>query len=111
MLPMKRPLTFIQQVDELILKNIAHPNMLLLLKVRLKLSKSQIYRKIKKRTRLSPSLYIRQKRLAVAYDWLRTTDAPVSEIAKLVGFKQVAYFSRCFSGYYGISPSRVRVQD
>ena len=108
---MERPLTFMQRVDELIFANIAHDNMLLLLKEQLELSKSQIYRKIKKRTRLSPSLYIRQKRLAVAYDWLQTTDVPVSVIARQVGFKQAAYFTRCFSQYYGVSPSESRMHD
>ena len=108
---MKRPPTFIQRVDELILSNIAHPHLLDVLSDQLQLSKSQIYRKIKKRTNLSTSLYIRQKRLSIAYDWLRTTDVPISEIAQLLGFKQVAYFSRCFSNCYGASPSGIRMQD
>jgi len=108
---MKRPSTFMQRVDELILVNIARPNMLQILHEQLKLSKSQIYRKIKKRTGLSPSLYIRQKRLAIAHDWLQTTDVPITKIAKQVGFKRAAYFSRCFSGFYGISPSSMRLHD
>ena len=108
---MKRPPTFIQRVDELILSNIAHPNLLLVLSEQLKLSKSQVYRKIKKRTGLSPSLYIRQIRLTIAHDWLQTTDASISEIAKQLGFREVAYFSRCFSKCYGVPPSRIRMQD
>lgn len=108
---MKPPLTFLERVDEIILTHISNPNMLSLLSEQLQLSKSQVYRKIKKRTQLSPSIYIRQKRLAIAHDWLRTTDAPISEIAQQVGFKQVAYFSRCFSGFYGVSPSALRMHD
>ena len=106
---MKRPLTFIQRVDALIYSNIAHPNLLQVLSDQLSLSKSQVYRKIKKQTGLSPSLYIRKIRLTIAHDWLQTTDASVFEIAKRLGFKQVAYFSRCFSETYGVSPSGIRM--
>ena len=105
---MKPPTTFLQRVNQLIYMDLPHPNMLQLLSVKLNLSKSQIYRKIKKQTQLSPTLYIRQERLAIAYNWLKETDATITEIAKSVGFKQVAYFSRCFSAYYGFPPSAVR---
>jgi DNA-binding response OmpR family regulator len=72
------------------------------------MSLSPLYRKIKALTGKSTAVYIRSVRLTRAYELLRQTEKSVSEIAYEVGFKDAAYFSRCFSEEYGESPRSVR---
>ena len=75
------------------------------------MSGSQLYRKLKALTGKSTAIYIRSIRLAQAYELLRQTDMTVSEIAYEVGFKNTAYFSRCFSEQYGKSPKYIRIES
>ena len=105
---MKTPLTFLQRVDELIEAHPAHSDMLGFLSTQLELSTSQIYRKIKRKTGRSPSLYVRHKRLEMAKVLIEQSDLTVTEISERVGFRQLSYFSRCFSTYFGVSPSSFR---
>ncbi len=74
----------------------------------LALSRSQLFRKLKALTNTSTAIYIRKVRLQKANELLHQTQRTVSEIAFDVGFKDVAYFSRCFSEEFGISPSATR---
>ena len=52
--------------------------------------------------------YLREYRMKVAYTMLERTDKSVSQIAGECGFLDDNYFSRCFRGYYGITPSKHR---
>ena len=104
----KPPKTFLSQVDELIEQYLSDPKLLWLLAKRMHLSSSQIYRKIKQKSGYSPSIYIRKKRLSIARQWIKQSDAPITEIAFRVGFQNLPYFSRCFLAEFGISPSRFR---
>jgi len=108
---MKLPPTFLQKIDTFLIENLTAFDFLSLLSIHLRLSKSQIYRKIKQKTGVSPSVYIRQKRLSIAYQWLLETDATISEIAAAVGFRNLSYFSRCFSDYFGYPPSGLRAAN
>lgn len=72
------------------------------------MSNSQLYRKLKAITGKSTAIYIRYNRLIMAKNLLETTDKTVSEVAYTVGFKELAYFSRCFSEEFGYPPSQVR---
>ena len=72
------------------------------------LSNSQVFRKIKKKTGLSPSNYIQKKRLEEAAILIKKSDLSISEIAYRVGFNTISYFSRSFSAYYGYPPSQLR---
>ena len=100
---------FIAQVNQIITTNLEREDFDLneLCKA-LGMSASQLYRKLKAITGKSTAIYIRFIRLEKAKDLLHTTDKNVSEIAYEVGFKELAYFSRCFSEEYGISPSQIR---
>ncbi len=73
------------------------------------MSVSQLYRKLKALTGSSMAIYIRSIRLVKALELLRQTDKSVSEIAYEVGFKDAAYFSRCFREEFGKSPKGARV--
>lgn len=74
----------------------------------LSLSTSQVYRKIKRATNLSTSLFIRKVRLEKAHELLEFSDLLVSDIAFRTGFTSLAYFSRSFTKAYGYTPSDVR---
>jgi AraC-like DNA-binding protein len=100
---------FLDQVDNFIQINLSNGNLCLDdLKDALFLSTSQIYRKIKEKTGKSPSVYIRNYRLAEAYHLITSTEDTFSQIAYEVGFSSLSYFSRCFTEYYGYSPSSLR---
>jgi len=74
----------------------------------LMISYTHTYRLVQQATGLSPSMYICQKRLEKACDYLVNTDWSMSEIAFRVGFNTQSYFSKCFSEAYGCPPLRYR---
>ena len=108
---MKCPKTFMEQVDQFIISHLQATDLIAQLAAHFQLSTSQVYRRIKRRTGLSTSMYIRQKRLEIAKKRLQQTDLSVSEIAKVVGMPPLAYFSRCYKELYGYSPSNRRMHD
>jgi len=103
------PLNFMEKVDRLVANNLSNEAFSIAdLERHLLLSSSQIYRKIKEQTGYSPSVYIRNIRLQYARDIMLRSDLSLSEIAYKVGFNGLSYFSRCFSNYYGMAPSKFR---
>lgn len=74
----------------------------------LRLSRVQLYRKIKALTGKSPSDIIREMRLNRGHYLLCHTDRPISEIAYEVGFAVPSYFTTCFKKQYGINPTELR---
>ena len=72
------------------------------------LSDSQLYRKLKALTGLSPVRFIQKTRLREAKKLLETTALNVSEVAYQTGFSDPNYFSRAFSKEFGIPPSEIR---
>jgi len=76
----------------------------------LELSRSQLYRKLKKLTGKSPNAFIREIRLKKALELLHNQSGNVSEIARTTGFKSPAYFTKCFTTKFGILPSRYTKQ-
>ncbi len=71
------------------------------------LSRSQLFRKIKAITNLSPNEFIRSFRLHRAMDMLQQKSATVAEVAYEVGFQNPSYFSKCFQKQFGLLPSEV----
>lgn len=68
------------------------------------LSRTNLYRKLKAVTELSPVELIRNKRMEMAVKLLETTDMTVSEISVHVGFNSHAYFTNNFKTIYGLTP-------
>lgn len=98
--------TFLGTLRELIEKNLSDSE----LKVEdlgqnIGLSHTQLYRKVKSLTNLSPNELLRIMRLKEAYRLLSTTESNVSEIAYKVGFTSPSYFAKCFKDYYNESPT------
>ena len=70
--------------------------------------RSQLSRVFGKATGLSPSAYIQRLRLRRALSLLSQKGMTVREIAFACGFSDPAYFSRCISNEFGVSPKALR---
>lgn len=74
----------------------------------LAISRSQLFRFIKEQTNLSPSRYIRVRRLAKGKQLLEDTNFRIVEITALIGFDSQQTFSKYFTEEFGLSPSDYR---
>ena len=66
---------------------------------------------LKKKSELSFSRLVWERRLRATHDWLRDSKMmhySISEIAYLAGFKSTAHFSRMFKTHYGMAPREFR---
>lgn len=72
---------------------------------RLHLSRTQLYRKIKGLTGMSPSLFVSTLRLKFAAELLVESSLSVSEIAYQAGFNNPSYFTTSFKKLYNLTPS------
>ena len=96
---------FIDQIESIILENLSNEQFgVSELAGIMKMSRSNLLRKIKKDTQLSASQFIRQVRLKKSMQLLRQTSFNISEISFQVGFASPSYFIRCFREYYGHPP-------
>ncbi|MCB0630286.1 MAG: helix-turn-helix domain-containing protein [Saprospiraceae bacterium] len=99
---------FIEQAASIILENVSNEQFgVSELAAAMSMSRSNLLRKVKKYTRLSPSLFIRQVRLKKGMEMLRQTSLTVSEVSYQVGFGSTSYFIKCFREYYGYPPGEV----
>lgn len=71
----------------------------------LALSKSQVYRKIKKLTGFAPNQIIQEFRLKRSLSLLKNNDKTISEVAFDVGFNSPTYFAKLFHNRFNITPS------
>lgn len=71
-------------------------------------SKSECLRCFKSSLQTAPYQYLMEYRLSKAAELLRSTDAPISEIANRVGFLQTSHFGKCFREKTGMAPSAYR---
>ena len=72
---------------------------------KIRMSRSQLYRKWKALTGASPSDFIRSYRLNKARGLLETSGLNVSEVAWEVGYKDIAHFSKSYQEAFGFPPS------
>lgn len=103
------PPIFLDQVDAIIEKNLPDETFSVeMLSQHLLLSHSQVYRKIKQKTGITPSSYIRNKRLQFAKELIECSELRITEVADAVGFSCLSYFSSSFTQRYGYPPSHLR---
>lgn len=76
----------------------------------LNVSRSQLYRSIKRDVDLAPSRLIRLYRLQQSLEYLSQNKLQISEVAYRVGFQSPTYFSRCFNEEFECSPSDYQEQ-
>lgn len=58
---------------------------------------------------MSPSKWLRQRRLEKAAELFRNTTMTVTDICYTLGFENLAHFSRLFKAHFGHTPSRFRM--
>ncbi len=109
--PRSQDVLFAEQLNEAIRKHMSNPNLKMdELGDEMKLSRVQLYRRVKALTGQSPVELLRQMRLQRAYALLQSTTKTVNEIAYEVGFNTPGYFSKCFREQYGKYPTDLRAQ-
>lgn len=69
------------------------------------MSRSQLHRKLTALAGKGPNEVIRDMRLQRAKELLEKGAGNASEVAYMVGFNSLAYFSKCFSDRFGLPPS------
>ena len=71
-------------------------------------SKSECARCFQVSLHTTPMRYLAEYRLARAAELLKTSAAPIGEIARRVGFGQLSHFGKCFKEKTGLSPREYR---
>lgn len=72
------------------------------------MSRSSLYRKIKKLTGMKGVDFLKKTRLQYAAKLLLNEDKGVNEVAWLCGFSDVKYFSKCFAREFDHNPSKFK---
>ncbi|MFO8232716.1 MAG: two-component regulator propeller domain-containing protein [Longimonas sp.] len=99
----------VQEVQAVIHEHLADPELSVKdLVDALPMSRSTLYRRLRKATEHSPSDLIWQVRLTEAHRLLAQGEGNVSEVAYGVGFKTVSHFSSRFQDHFGVPPSTIR---
>jgi len=76
----------------------------------LSMSRAHLHRRLKELTGMSPSDFIRNVKVKLACDILRTTDIDVTQVAFSLGFSSQPHFSTTFKRFTGMTPSEYRAQ-
>ncbi len=72
------------------------------------ISRMQLHRNIRALENISTSIFVRNFRLEKATEMILSTNKNISQIAFEVGFRDPAYFCRCFKKRYNFAPSVLR---
>ncbi len=75
------------------------------------ISRKIFYKKIKSLTGLTPVEFLREVRIKRAAHLILSEEYMIKEIAYMVGFTDLKYFSRCFKQICGVIPSEYRRQQ
>ena len=101
--------TFIAKLKEIVLENISNEDFgVEELADATAMSRTSLYRRVKSMTGHNVRELIRKVRLQKAQELLMDELITASEVAYKVGFSSPAYFSKCFSEYYGYPPGEAR---
>lgn len=105
--PTKLDQRFIEKALQIIEQNIGNSEFdAMKFATEIGMSRAQLYRKIKAVTGFSVNELIRNVRLKKAPDLLLSSEYNVTDTAYALGFNQKTYFTKCFTDYYGMSPSK-----
>lgn len=100
---------FMLKAMQVIEKNISEPDFdIEQLALETGVSRMQLYRKMNALTGMTVKEFIRNVRIKRAKQLLEQGTLTVSEIAYEVGFKDIAYFRKCFKAHFGVNPSEVK---
>ena len=102
---------FLEKLHQLIERNLSNENYSIeLLASDICLSRTQLFRKCKALTGVSPVELLRNTRLEAARQLLAEGKGSVAEVASLVGFADASYFTRCYKAYFGTTPHEMNKQ-
>lgn len=97
---------FLEKLNTLLEKSFGNPDLSVSnISEQLHLDRSQLYRKLKAKTQLTPQQYILQYRLNKAIHLFHEKRGSVSEIAYATGFNSLSYFAKQFRNQFGVNPS------
>lgn len=98
--------SFLTQLDKVIDSNLKDPDLNVeSLAIRMNMSRSTLYRKIKEISDMSPNELINTSRLKKAAFLLKTTNMKVYEVAEKVGYRSQTSFGRNFQKHFNLTPS------
>lgn len=98
---------FIEKLEHIFDANISNPEYTIELLCRdFGISRTVFFNRLKNLMNVSPNEYMRVRRLDKAAELLLTKKYSVTEVAELVGYNDVKYFSTQFSKKFGCWPSR-----
>jgi DNA-binding response OmpR family regulator len=101
---------FLEKINQTIESNIDNAQLGVdLLADKIALSNSQLTRKLKSITGMSPALLIKNQRMEKALTLLKQGEN-ISEVAWSVGFDSPAYFGKVFKAHFGFTPSESQEQ-
>ena len=101
----------IEDVDAYIQENLSDPNTSVeSMSAHLNISRVQLYKRLISIKGITPSEYLRAKRIKRAEELLYDRGLNVSEVAYKVGFNNPRYFSKYFQEEYGMTPSQYKKQ-
>ena len=95
----------LERIIEYINKNIESPIGIGELCERFSVSRSSLQTLFKNNLNISPKKYINDLKLAKSKQLIKENKYTISEIAFMLGFNSIHYFSRAFTQHYEISPS------
>jgi len=97
---------FLKKAVDIIEKNIADPDFdIETFSSEVGVSRMQLYRKLEALTNMTVKEFIRDIRIKRAAQLLEQNKITISEVMYHVGFRDMAYFRKCFREQYGASPS------
>ena len=96
---------FLEMTEKVIDKNLTNSQFSVPdLEKGVRLSRMQLYRKLKSIRGLSANEFIREFRIKKAAQLMQTTDLNITEILYEVGFTNRSYFTKCFKEFFGLAP-------
>lgn len=99
----------IEDIDNYIRDNLSNPDTSVeSMSAHLCISRVQLYKRMISLMGITPSEYLRAKRIKYAEHLLHSNEYNISEIAYKVGFNNPRYFSKYFQEAYGVTPSQYK---
>ena len=99
----------IEDIDNYIRDNLSNPDTSVeSMSTHLCISRVQLYKRMISLMGITPSEYLRAKRIKYAEYLLHSNEYNISEIAYKVGFNNPRYFSKYFQEAYGVTPSQYK---
>ncbi|MDF1573132.1 MAG: tetratricopeptide repeat protein [Bacteroidales bacterium] len=96
---------FLQKMTDILEKNISNEEFgVTELSTEIGMSRSQLHRKLMGLINMNASIFIRNYRLKKGRELLMHHAGTISEVAYMVGFNSLAYFTKCYREYFGVTP-------